>query len=149
MAVVLLLAGLGLAVGTPILLSWNHSKAERLRATGVPVDAAITGSSAKQRSRASADYIDLTYTYGGVRHSSQTRCGGSGGCTEPPGPTLRIWVDPQHPDEFVTADGNTDDADLATGYLFLPAGLLTLLGGLGIWGATGFRSIRRRGSRPA
>lgn len=103
----MLVAGLALAVGTPILLSWNHDKAERQRAKGVRVDAAIRG------------------------------------------PTLQIWVDPQHPGAFVTKDGNTDDANLATGYLLLPAGLLTLLGGLGIWSATGTRSVRHRGRRRA
>lgn len=149
LAVVMLVTGLALAVGTPILLSWNHDKAKRLRATGVPVDAVITGWSTKQRSNAVADYIDLTYTYDGVRYSFQTRCGGSGGCAEPPGPTLRIWVDPQHPDQFVTKDGNTDDANLATGYLSLLAGFMTLFGGLGIWGATGSRSMRHRGHRRA
>ncbi|GAB3828460.1 DUF3592 domain-containing protein [Dactylosporangium cerinum] len=147
LAAVMLIVGLALAVGTPILLSRNHHKAERLRAIGVPVDAAITGWSTKQRSDAAADYIDLTYTYGGVRYSSQTRCGGGEECAEPPGPTLRIWVDPQHPHEFVTEDGNTDDARLATVYLLLPAGFMTLFGGLGVWGATGFRSIQWRGHR--
>ncbi|GAA1541251.1 hypothetical protein GCM10009827_070850 [Dactylosporangium maewongense] len=145
----LLIAGLALAAGTPVLLSWNHDKAERLRATGVPVDASVTGWSTQQRSTAAADYIRLAYTYNGVRYSAQTRCGGSGGCAEPPGPMLRIWVDPQHPDEFVTSDGNTDDSNLATRYLLLPAGFMTLVGGLGIWVATALPSTLFRGRRRA
>ncbi|MET7420896.1 DUF3592 domain-containing protein [Dactylosporangium sp. NPDC005555] len=149
LAVVMLVAGLALAGGTPILLSRNRDKAERLRATGVAVDASIVSWSTQQRSDAAADYIRLTYTYDGVRYSSQTRCGGSGGCAEPPGYTLRIWVDPRDPDEFVTNDGNTDDSNLATSYLLLPAGFMTLVGGLGIWVATAFRSIPRRGHRRA
>ncbi|HTJ36775.1 MAG TPA: DUF3592 domain-containing protein [Dactylosporangium sp.] len=149
LAVVMFVAGLALAVGTPILLSWNRDKAERLRATGVPVDASITSWSTRQRSSAAADYINLTYTYNGVRYSSQTRCGGSGGCAEPPEPMLRIWVDPRHPDEFVTNDGNTDDSNLATSYLLLPAGFMTLVGGLGIWVTTALGSIPHRGHRRA
>jgi hypothetical protein len=149
LAVVTLVAGLALTAGTPILLSWDHAKAKRLRATGVPAEATITGWSSKQRSHAAADYIDLTYMYDDVEHSAQTRCGGTDGCAQPPGPTLRIWVDPQHPDEFVTEDGNTDDADLATSYLFLPAGFMTLIGGVGIWGAIGSGPTRRRGHRRA
>jgi hypothetical protein len=147
LAVAMLVAGLALGAATPVLLSWNHGKAERLRATGVPVEATITGWSSKQRSAAAADYIDLTYTYDGVRYSSQTRCGGSGGCAKQPGPTLRIWVDPQHPDEYVTEDGNTDDANLASRYLLLPAGLMALVGGIGIWSATAHRSTKRSGQR--
>jgi hypothetical protein len=130
--------GLALAVATPILSWWDHGNAERLRADGVPVSAAITGSATAQHSHAAADYIDLTYVYDGVRRTSQTRCGGSHGCAERPGPTLQIWVDPKHPNEFVTADGNTNDADLADlakHVLLLPAGALTLWGGLGIWAA--------------
>jgi hypothetical protein len=147
LGVVMLVAGLALTAGTPILLSRDHAKAERLRATGVPVEATITGWSSKQRSHAAADYIDLTYMYDGVERPAQTRCGGADGCAEPPGPMLRIWVDPHHPDEFVTENGNTDDADLATSYLFLPAGFLTLIGGVGIWAAVG--AIPRRRHRRA
>jgi hypothetical protein len=149
LAVVTLVAGLALTAGTPVLLSWDHAKAKRLRTTGVPTQATITGWSSKQRSHAVADYIYLTYMYDGARHSAQTRCGGNDGCAQPPGPTLRIWVDPQHPDQFVTEDGNTDNANLATSYLFLPAGFMTLIGGLGIWAAIGSGPTRRLGHRRA
>lgn len=148
-AIVLFVAGLLVTAGTPFLLWWNRHHAERLRATGVPVEAAITAWSTKERSHAAADYIDLTYTFDGVTYSSQTRCGGRHGCARPPGPTLELWVDPHDPGDYVTGDGNTNDADLATSYLVLPGAFLLLIGGLGIWATKAAVGLSpRRGGRP-
>lgn len=143
LSLAVLTVGLASSAAAAAVLHRDDARAERLRATGVPVEAAITGWSSQQRSK-TADYVTVEYTYHGETHHASTRCG-KGGCPAPPAPTVRIFLDPRHPADFVTEDGNTEDAELATPWQFLFTGYLTLTGAAGTWIALASRRRSRVG----
>ncbi|MGN9766237.1 hypothetical protein ACTMS2_13860 [Micromonospora sp. SD12] len=106
----LLLAGLAYAVATGAYKWHLHTKAERLRADGVPVRATVTDRRDTVGRGGGTDTVQVWYDYEGVRHSERILCGSAGGCLRDPPEVMTLWVDPERPGEFVAANGNTDDS---------------------------------------
>ncbi|MEU1398552.1 hypothetical protein ABZ403_21145 [Micromonospora zamorensis] len=109
---------------------WHlHTKAERLRAEGVPVLADVSDRRDTTGRGGGTDTIQVGYRYEGVRYSERILCGSAGGCTEEPPAVLRVWVDPVHPepaaDATPAADASSAPRDHVPG---LPGDLPFLVG---------------------
>ncbi|MFC3501126.1 hypothetical protein ACFOOK_09150 [Micromonospora krabiensis] len=105
-----LLAGLSYATAIAGYKWHLHSKAERLRAEGVRVQAVVGRREDTVGRGGGTDTVRVWYDHAGVAYSKRILCGSAGGCTEEPPPTMTLWVDPERPDEFVAENGNTDDS---------------------------------------
>ncbi|MCM0675733.1 DUF3592 domain-containing protein [Micromonospora phytophila] len=107
---VLLLAGSTYATATGAYRWHLHTKAERLRAEGVPVQASVTGRENTVGRGGGTDTIRVWYDVDGTQYTERILCGSAGGCTREPPEVMTLWVDPERPEEFVAANGNTDDS---------------------------------------
>ncbi|MFK3978863.1 DUF3592 domain-containing protein [Micromonospora sp. NPDC050397] len=90
---------------------WHlSSKAERLRAEGVPVNAVVTERRDTTGRGGGTDTVQVHYTYRGEPYSKRILCAGSFGCDRTPPREVVLRVDPAKPAEFVTSNGVTDDS---------------------------------------
>lgn len=125
-----LVAGLALVIG--VASSWwaLADKKDGLRERGVEVVATVTRFD--EGGFRTTDMINLSYEYGGQRVERRIRCAGGTGCWESPPPTMRVWVDPDRPTEFLAENGNTDDSDSPRNSwsVFVFGCVLLLIGGV-------------------
>lgn len=110
MGLVFLLGGVSVAVASAVHMSRLSGKADRLRAEGVPVVAAVSGFYDGSGRGSGPDTINVTYAYQGGYYQKRILCGGWTGCHRDPPAEMTVWVDPARPQEFVAANGNTDDS---------------------------------------
>ncbi|MGC4781398.1 hypothetical protein ACLQ3A_07075 [Micromonospora zamorensis] len=138
MGALLLLTSLAYATSVAGYKWHLHTKAERLRAEGVPVLADVSDRRDTTGRGGGTDTIQVGYDYEGVRYSERILCGSAGGCTEEPPAVLRVWVDPVHPEEFLAENGNTDDSVFVlNAWGGIPFGLaFAVIGGSMVWSAT-------------
>ncbi|MEW2332569.1 DUF3592 domain-containing protein [Micromonospora chersina] len=135
MGLVFFLGGLSLA-GAAAVHMWRVSeKADRLRAEGVPVTAAVSNFYDGWGRNSGPDGLIVTYEFQGGSYQEHIRCGGGTGCHREPPAEMTLWVDPARPEEFVAANGDTDDSAawlnrwsrIVTGGLFAALGAVTLV----------------------
>ncbi|MGI5523654.1 hypothetical protein ACQEUX_22365 [Micromonospora sp. CA-259024] len=138
LGVAVLLAGLTYATSIASYKWHLHTKAERLRAEGVQVQADVSARRDNSGRGGGTDTIRVGYDYEGVRYSERILCGSAGGCTEEPPTVMRVWVDPEHPEEFLAENGNTDDSVFVlNAWGGIPFGLVfAVVGGGLVWVAT-------------
>lgn len=132
---VFIVGGLAQVVASTVFMWQQAEKADRLRAEGVPVTAAVSGFVSGGSGRGSGpDVMTVTYTFEGNTFQTRIRCGGWTGCANPPDPEMTVWVDPAEPSEFVAANGKTDDSlSFLNSWVKLVAGVLfVLIGGVGM-----------------
>jgi hypothetical protein len=132
---VFIVGGLTQVVASTVYMWQQSEKADRLRAEGVPVTAAVSGFASGGSGRGSGpDTVTVTYTYEGETYQTRIRCGGWTGCANEPDPETTVWADPDKPDEFVAANGNTDGSlSFLNSWAKVVAGVLfALIGGVGM-----------------
>jgi hypothetical protein len=126
--VVLFGGGLLLLVGIAVTQARLATKIERLRSDGVAATATLEG---MERSRHRASVI-LWYMYQDRQYHQRIRCAEWEPCDPGLQPSMKIWIDPARPTEFVADNGSTDDSG---GYFgswgsVLPGGFLIAFGGV-------------------
>ncbi|GAA3298689.1 hypothetical protein Dvina_33345 [Dactylosporangium vinaceum] len=132
----LFVLGFGVLVATLIGVVHEHAESARLRAAGVPVSAEVTGWSTANRSARPFGF-EISYVHEGLAHAAGVHCNPPKSCPITTGGRIRIFVDPDRPEHFVTEFGDTD----ASTIWFTNAGLLipgvagTLFGGLAAYQA--------------
>ncbi|WP_326559523.1 DUF3592 domain-containing protein [Micromonospora sp. NBC_01796] len=151
MSAVVLLLGLGLAITTGSYKWHLAQKSERLRAEGIPVAATLSDRRDTMGRGGGTDTVKVTYLYQGELYTKRILCAGQTGCHRDPVRESTVWVDPDRPEEFVAANGNTDDSVFFfNSWGGIPFGLLlAVLGGIGLvvvlWGDQLLaRSARKR-----
>jgi hypothetical protein len=132
LVLVLMAGGLSLVVGVPVVHAANGAETARLRAEGTEVDATVLD--ARDRSRVGA-VIEVRYGVAGRQFQTLTRCQGGLQSCPPEGSTMRLFVDRNDPQRFVTDYGQLDNL---RGGLRLVAALafgvaLTIFGIGGVW----------------
>ncbi|MET8911667.1 MULTISPECIES: DUF3592 domain-containing protein [Micromonospora] len=135
MGLVFFLGGLSLAVASAVYMTRVSAKADRLRADGVPVTATVSHFYNGWGRNSGPDGLIVTYEYQGGYYQDRIRCGGGTGCQREPPVEMTVWVDPARPQEFVAANGDTDDSAawlnrwsrIVTGGLFAALGAVTLV----------------------
>ena len=139
-----LLLGLTLAVGAVVLAIHRADHWRALQTTGTPVQATLEKTMAG--GTRSTDRIQLAYDFGGRHYEAWTPCAGPTGCRQWPGPQVKIWLDPAHPDDFVKDSENASRwVSVRNSLLASFLGLaFAALGGVGlVLGVSGLRTARR------
>lgn len=140
-----LLLGLTLAIGAVVLAVHRADHWRALQTTGTPVQATVERTMAGGTK--GTDSIQVAYDFGGRHYEAWTRCAGPTGCRQWPGPQVKIWLDPAHPDDFVKDSENASRWVSVRNSLFMSAvGLaFAALGGVGlVFGVSGLRTARRQ-----
>jgi hypothetical protein len=142
--VVVLLMGLGTTAASVWKAAHATDHWRALRAAGTPVMATV----AEQRLYSSKSYRDrirLVYDYDGRHVDVWTKCAAPRGCNPPPGPQVKVWIDPANPADFVQDAEDTSRWVGVLGY-----GVFTLFGAvLTVGGALAVVVAIRSGRRPA
>jgi hypothetical protein len=98
--VLIMVVGLVLVPVTAVDKFGDEAKKERLAASGVPATAVVADFRAGGRQ--TSDKILLAYEFNGIAYHEWIK----GSAEE----QVSIKVDPDHPDEFLAANGHTDDS---------------------------------------
>jgi hypothetical protein len=124
-----LIAGLTFVIASAVSRAHMEDKKAELRGHGTEVLATVTDTS--RGARGGTDQFQVSYNYGGAGYATWIRCAGVTGCASFPGPRIRIWLDPAHPDEFVAENNNTDDSlSPLNSWVVIPIGSAFALMGL-------------------
>ncbi|GAB2922206.1 hypothetical protein GCM10027280_06780 [Micromonospora polyrhachis] len=110
LALIVLVLGLVLAGVTGGYRWYQASKAERLRADGVPVVAQVLERRNTMGRGGGRDTIVVSYAYQGTTYTKRILCAGPNGCDRNPPPEIFVRIDPAKPEDFVTNNGSTDDS---------------------------------------
>lgn len=151
LGLVVLVLGLGLAGVTGGYKWYLASKAERLRAEGVPVLAQVLERRNTIGRGGGLDTITVSYIYEGTTYTKRILCDGPSGCDRNPPREIYVRVDPAKPAEFVTNNGSTDDSvfifnsngGIPFGLAFAAAGSVMLA-----YALLAGRQFRRAGGSP-
>lgn len=98
--VLILLLGLGTTVASLWRVAHATDHWRALRSAGTPVMATVADRHLYD-SKSYRDRIRLVYDYDGRHVDVWTRCAAPRGCNPPPGPQVKVWIDPANPADFV------------------------------------------------
>ncbi|MEV6345458.1 DUF3592 domain-containing protein [Actinoplanes sp. NPDC051851] len=132
LTLVLLSAGVSMAVGVFVVKFGSAAKAQHLAREGAAVEAVLSG---YREGRRLSSTVWLTYEYAGGAYRVQVECDDRERCDPQYSRTLAIRVDPADPGELVTVLGATDDSTslLNSWVRLVHAAIVIAFGGVGAY----------------